>query len=98
MKGLAETCLGLAKENASKQLLGRARRNCQQAIDCITDAIIENSNLSCLWKLLGDASYRVAILPEKYCYVEVTPGLIKSMSEKYRIEIHQNELFTLAAR
>ncbi|CAD6233381.1 GSCOCG00007165001-RA-CDS [Cotesia congregata] len=98
LKGLAETCLGLAKESASKQLLGRARRNCQQAIDCITDAIIENSNLSCLWKLLGDASYRVAILPEKYCYVEVTPGLIKSMSEKYRITIHQSELFTLAAR
>ncbi|XP_057320439.1 SKI3 subunit of superkiller complex protein [Microplitis mediator] len=98
LKGLAETCLGLAKENASKQLLGRARRNCQQAIDSLTDAIIENSNLSCLWKLLGDACYRVAILPEKYCYVEVTPGLIKSMSEKYRIEIHQSELFTLAAR
>ncbi|XP_034950354.1 tetratricopeptide repeat protein 37 [Chelonus insularis] len=98
LKGLAETCLGLAKENSRNQLLGRARRHCQQAADCLTDAIIENCNLSCLWKLLGDTCYRVATLPDKYSSIKVAAGLMKIVDSKEQIEIHRNELFTLATR
>ncbi|KAK0096871.1 hypothetical protein PV326_004037 [Microctonus aethiopoides] len=98
LKGLAETCLGLAKENSLQQLLGRAQRNIQQAVDSLTDAIVENSNLSCIWKLLGDACYRVAMLPENYSHLDVTPGLVKLDSEKERIEIRKSELFKLSAR
>ncbi|CAG5092823.1 Similar to TTC37: Tetratricopeptide repeat protein 37 (Homo sapiens) [Cotesia congregata] len=64
LKGLAETCLGLAKESASKQLLGRARRNCQQAIDCITDAIIENT-CCYLSQLIHDSTVNRKVTAEK---------------------------------
>ncbi|XP_043287531.1 tetratricopeptide repeat protein 37 [Venturia canescens] len=98
LKGLAETCLGLAKGNARQQLLGRARRNAQKAADSLTDAIVENSELSCIWKLLGDACYSVAVLPDKYCYLAITPGLVKSDSKDDQIIIRKTQLFVLASR
>ncbi|KAF7996121.1 hypothetical protein HCN44_010377 [Aphidius gifuensis] len=98
LKGLAETCLGLAVENLSNQLLGRAKRNIQQAVDSLTNAIVENSDFSCLWKLLGDACYRTAIMPLKYCCLDVVPSLVKSDSTQKKIVIERSQLFSLATR
>ena len=98
MKGLAETCLGLAKENAVQQLLGRSQRHAQQAADSLTDVIVENSELSCIWKLLGDTCHTVAILPDKYSFLKVAPGLLKSDSQEEYIVIRKKELFVLASR
>ncbi|XP_015109958.1 tetratricopeptide repeat protein 37 isoform X2 [Diachasma alloeum] len=98
LKGLAETCLGLARENSRAQLVGRALMNIQQAVDSLTDAIVENSNLSCLWKLLGDACYRVATFPPEYCSLAVAGGLVKADCLQKKVHIGRTELFTLSSR
>lgn len=98
LKGLAETCLGLARKNISNQFLGRARDNFQQAIECLTDAVLNNSKLSCIWKLLGDVCYRSAVMSEKYSYLQVMPFLMnRKCTEKYII-IRREDLFLLSTR
>ncbi|XP_015592231.1 tetratricopeptide repeat protein 37 [Cephus cinctus] len=98
LKGLAETCLGLAKEYMQQRLLGRVRDNIQQATDYLTEVIIERSDLSCIWKLLGDSCYRMATLPKKYCTLSVVPDLVMSKSQGTRISIGRSDIFLLSSR
>ncbi|XP_011301228.1 tetratricopeptide repeat protein 37 [Fopius arisanus] len=97
LKGLAETYLGLARENSRAQLLGRSSENIQQAADCLTDAIVEKPSLSCLWKLLGDACYRAATFPQKYCTLNVAGGLVQNPTER-RVTLKKTELLSLSSR
>lgn len=80
LKGLAQACLGLAKENIAQQFLCRARENLQQATDNLVDAIMIRSDLLCNWKLLGDVCYRIITLPEKYCYLRIKPLIMIKLS------------------
>lgn len=98
LKGLAETCLSLAKNNFLKQFLGCARDNLQQAIECLTCAILNNSELSCIWKLLGDVCYKCATMSEKYCYLQVMPSLMNYKNTEKYIIIRRKELFLLSTR
>lgn len=98
LKGLAETLLGLSKEYDVKQLLGRSRDNAQLAADHLTTAITENSSLSCIWKLLGDACYRISNLPDKYCFMRVVSGLVKSESKDEFVTIERDDIFALSIR
>ncbi|XP_070156887.1 superkiller complex protein 3 [Polyergus mexicanus] len=98
LKGLAQACLGLARENITKQFLCRARENLQQAADNLTDAIMIRSDLSCNWKLLGDVCFRTAGMPEKYCYLRVKPILMKCDSIEEHMSIRGNEILRLSIR
>jgi len=98
LKGLAQACLGLAKENMAKHFLCRARENLQQAVDNLTEAIMIRSDLSCNWKLLGDVCFRTAGLPEKYCYLRVKSILMKCDSAEEYMKIRGNEILTLSIR
>ncbi|XP_063995924.1 superkiller complex protein 3 [Diachasmimorpha longicaudata] len=98
LKGLAETCLGLAREHSKAQLLGRALINIQQAVDSLTDAVVEKSNLSCIWKLLGDACYMVANFPDKFCSLAVAGKFFKTDCTETKVHIGRAELFSLSAR
>jgi hypothetical protein len=44
-------------------------------------AVEEHKDLSCLWKLLGDACTLIAQLPDSYSYVCVTIWIANSSSE-----------------
>ncbi|XP_029662452.1 tetratricopeptide repeat protein 37 [Formica exsecta] len=98
LKGLAQACLGLARENITKQFLCRARENLQQAANNLTDAIMIRSDLSCNWKLLGDVCFRTAGMPEKYCYLRVKPILMKCDSTEEHMSIRGNEILRLSIR
>jgi len=98
LKGLAEACLGLAKENITKQFLCRARENLQQAADSLTDAVMIRNDLSCNWKLLGDVCYRTVTLTEKYCYLKIKPILMNCNSTEHYVKIKRDEVLTLAIR
>ncbi|XP_032686665.1 tetratricopeptide repeat protein 37 [Odontomachus brunneus] len=98
LKGLAQACLGLAKENIAKHFLSRTRENLQQAADNLTSAVMLRSDLSCNWKLLGDVCYRIAAMPRKHCYLKVKPILIKSDSAEKHIKIKGDETLKLAIR
>ncbi|XP_046485171.1 superkiller complex protein 3 isoform X1 [Neodiprion pinetum] len=98
LKGLAETLLGLSKEYACKQLLGRSRENAELAADYLTTAITENSGISCIWKLLGDACYQIATLPKKYCFMKITAGLVKSQTQEQHVTIERADIFSLSIK
>ncbi|XP_072746078.1 superkiller complex protein 3 isoform X2 [Anoplolepis gracilipes] len=98
LKGLAQACLGLARENITKQFLCRARENLQQAADNLTDAIMIRSDLSCNWKLLGDVCFRTADMPERYSYLRIKPILMKSDSAEEYMKIKGNKILTLSIR
>lgn len=98
LKGLAETCLALAKEYTAKQFLGRANDCLQQAMNSLIVAIKERKDTSCIWKLLGDICYRVAILPEKYSYLKVSSILIKYEDIENIILLKKQDMFSLSIR
>ncbi|KAG7189428.1 hypothetical protein KM043_017131 [Ampulex compressa] len=98
LKGLAEMCLGLARINLGEQLLGQARDNLQQAIDCLTEAIMERNDLSCIWKLLGDVCYKASTMSKKYSHLKVSSILMKSDSADEYITITGFEISSLSIR
>ena len=98
LKGLAETCLALAKDYTAKQLLGRVNDYLQQAMDSLTVAIKERKDISCLWKLLGDVCYRVAMLPDKYSHLKVSSILIKYENVEHIVLLKRIDMFSLSAR
>lgn len=95
---MAETCLALAKDYTAKQLLGRVNDYLQQAMDSLTVAIKERKDISCLWKLLGDVCYRVAMLPDKYSYLKVSSILIKYENVEHIVLLKRIDMFSLSAR
>lgn len=98
LKGLAETCLALAKFNIDKNLLGRANDYLQQAMNSLTAAIKERKDISCIWKLLGDTCYRCATLPEKYSQLNVSSTLIKYKDTESIALLKKQDMFSLATR
>ncbi|XP_017884078.1 tetratricopeptide repeat protein 37 [Ceratina calcarata] len=98
LKGLAETCLALAKVYTNRKLLGRANDYLQQAINSLTAAIKERKDISCIWKLLGDVCYRGATLPEKYSHLNVSSTLIKYKDTESIALLKRQDMFSLATR
>ncbi|CAL7935450.1 unnamed protein product [Xylocopa violacea] len=98
LKGLAESCLAIAKEHIANQFLGRGKNYLQQALDSLTAAIKERKDISCIWKLLGDVCFRVAMLPEKYKYLNVSSILLKHNDIESVILVKQQDIFSLSAR
>ncbi|XP_076648879.1 superkiller complex protein 3 [Halictus rubicundus] len=98
LKGLAEVCIALAKESATKQFLGRVNDYLQQALNNLSIAIAERNDMSCLWKLLGDVCYKVALLPEKYNFLNVPSKLIKNDDSEGVVCLKRRDLFLLATR
>lgn len=63
--GLGETWVSLARSALTQFFHGRAADHCQSAILCLTRAASLRPDLSCLWKLLGDACTLLNTLPEE---------------------------------
>lgn len=80
LKGLAESCLCRARSCFSRQLLGCCRDSCQEAVDALLKAVEERKDLSCLWKLLGNACTLVAQLPDCYAHLCIRRWLTNSSS------------------
>lgn len=99
LKGLGETCLHIGISRNKEQRLGSCQHLLQKALDCLTTALKENGDLSCLWKFTGDCCYIVATLPEKYSCLVVHPSLSEHQGEDGDFEIMgTEELYVLAAR
>ncbi|KZC12335.1 PREDICTED: tetratricopeptide repeat protein 37 [Dufourea novaeangliae] len=98
LKGLAEACIALAKESTVKQFLGRANDYFQQAINNLSLAIVERNNMSCLWKLLGDVCYKVALMPDKYSYLNIPSKLVGSNDTEGVVLMKKTELSLLSTR
>ncbi|KAH1001196.1 hypothetical protein HUJ04_013439 [Dendroctonus ponderosae] len=97
LKGLSETCLCQARECLKNQRLGAARDFVQDAVNKVTLAITQRSELTCLWKLLADCVMFVAQLPEKYSCLKL-PHLPASGSPQKSAILEQTELFEWATK
>ncbi|XP_039276622.1 tetratricopeptide repeat protein 37 isoform X2 [Nilaparvata lugens] len=71
LKGLAEACLGLAKQHHFRRQLGLARDSLEEAIITLSSALIERRDLSCLWKLMGDVLIQASLLPKSWSFLHV---------------------------
>ncbi|BFY97470.1 hypothetical protein BsWGS_00510 [Bradybaena similaris] len=56
LKGVGESLIHLAKHNLSRCLDGLAKDNFEEALRYLTRAASQRPDLSCLWKLMGDAA------------------------------------------
>lgn len=59
---------------------------------------MQRNDLSCVWKLLGDACYKLAIMPDKYCNMKVKSILMKSDTVDEYTVLDRKDLFTLSSR
>ncbi|XP_033749913.1 LOW QUALITY PROTEIN: tetratricopeptide repeat protein 37-like [Pecten maximus] len=67
LKGVGETYLLLARNHLSQSFHGRARENCEDALLFLTRAANHRADMSCLWKLMGDACTLVhSLAPETF--------------------------------
>ncbi|XP_069681678.1 tetratricopeptide repeat protein 37 [Periplaneta americana] len=102
LKGLGETCLCLARSYFTRQLLGCCRDSCQNAVNPLCTALEERKDLSCLWKLLGDASTLVAQLPDKYSYLQfrawATTAACDHEDDTKFVELEKANVFQQAVR
>lgn len=93
LKGLAEVKIALANEKYSQNLYGSCRDNAQEAIDLVSPLIVNQTKLTCLWKLLSNAISIILKLPSKYNWLyfnNFSPSGIGKL-QKYENE----ELFNL---
>ncbi|XP_050293501.1 tetratricopeptide repeat protein 37 isoform X2 [Anthonomus grandis grandis] len=98
LKGLSETSLCQAKDCLRDQRLGTARDYAQSAVNKVTQAVLQRSELSCLWKLLADSILLVAKLPEKYSFLRISRSLLTPDLSTGDVILEQEELFEFVVK
>ncbi|XP_062873563.1 superkiller complex protein 3 [Trichomycterus rosablanca] len=98
LKGLGECLLALAKTAMEDYLDGKAVDLIQEAIHYLFRAVQRRADLSCLWKLLGDACTRCSTVSPNRAMVLV-PGLLcgaEPLDKNHRL--NQKQLLSLGER
>ncbi|XP_030763307.1 tetratricopeptide repeat protein 37 [Sitophilus oryzae] len=98
LKGLAETALCQARAFFKEERLEAALECAQLVTNKISLAILQRSELSCLWKIFGDCVYFVAKLPEKYCCLNISKEFLEQESTGYGRYLEKDELFNFATK
>ncbi|KAL1501937.1 hypothetical protein ABEB36_007164 [Hypothenemus hampei] len=94
LKGLSETFLCQAKDCLNEQRIGTARDFIQLAVNNVTLALMQRSELTCLWKIFADCVRFTAKLPEKYSLLKISAVFLGSDSDNV-VFVEQDELFNL---
>ncbi|KAF4526622.1 hypothetical protein B566_EDAN015391 [Ephemera danica] len=98
LKGLGETYLCQAKDYQTRQLNGRCRDKCEDALTILTRAAKLQLNLACVWKLMGDACILPCDLGE-HSHLQVCSSLLGAKAEEQRqTKVDCTQLLQLAAR
>ncbi|KAK3788293.1 hypothetical protein RRG08_027026 [Elysia crispata] len=100
LKGISESFIQLAKQNLSQCLDGLAQSHLEDAIAYTTRAASLRPDLSCLWKLMGDAcSIASCLAADNYRVPSRLVG--KQMQDQIKegkTEISKKELFQVGSR
>ncbi|ELT99404.1 hypothetical protein CAPTEDRAFT_188519 [Capitella teleta] len=97
LKGCGETHVLLAADALGESMQGRAVNHCQLAIALLTRAATKRPDLSCVWKLLGDACGMLHALPAELVKLQVPNALLSSETQGHSV-LGQRELLALAVR
>ncbi|XP_021379584.1 tetratricopeptide repeat protein 37-like [Mizuhopecten yessoensis] len=81
LKGIGETYLLLARTHLSHSFYGRTRDNCESALLFLTRAANHRADMSCLWKLMGDACTLIHVLAPETFSLTVDNKLVTKAGE-----------------
>ncbi|XP_055956179.1 tetratricopeptide repeat protein 37-like [Patella vulgata] len=100
LKGLGETNLLMARSHLNQNLDGRVKDNCEEALVFLTKAASERSDMSCLWKLLGDACILVLPLASDNFILSVPKKLLEKCDKNSDelVAIKKREVIQLSTR
>ncbi|TRY85691.1 hypothetical protein DNTS_013421 [Danionella cerebrum] len=98
LKGLGECLLALAKNALDDYLDGRAVDLIQSAIHYLFRAVKQRSDLSCLWKILGDACTASRTVSPSRAKVLVPGALCGLEPSDQNHTLDQRQLLTLGER
>ncbi|XP_061172794.1 superkiller complex protein 3-like [Saccostrea echinata] len=98
LKGIGETYVLLAKHHFSQGFNGRAKENCQNALQFLTRAVCHRPDLSCLWKLMGDSCTIIHPLPSQTFRFNVPENLYKSKESAEECKLNLLQTLELGAR
>ena len=97
--GVGETLLLLARRANQQFVHGRALGHCQQAAEYLTRSAVLHSDISCVWKLLGDVFTLVHVMPKDIVRLSVSSTLLRSgQEEETQEELGKTDLLALASR
>ncbi|XP_034246747.1 tetratricopeptide repeat protein 37 [Thrips palmi] len=101
LQGQGEAAFCWAQVLRKEHRLGCARDRCQEAIDALTKVLNQRRDLSCTWKLLGDACLLGAKLPASYTNFHLTEWLVcqgANSSGSKTVMLKKMDMFPLAER
>ncbi|KAI4898342.1 hypothetical protein NFI96_024562 [Prochilodus magdalenae] len=98
LKGLGECLLAMAKSAMEDYLDGKAVDLIQEAIKYFFRAVLKRSDLSCLWKLLGDACTTCSTLSPNRVSALVPGALCGAEPADQDHKLDQTQLLTLGER
>ncbi|XP_029428963.1 tetratricopeptide repeat protein 37 [Rhinatrema bivittatum] len=96
LKGLGECYLMIARGALADYLDGKAVDHIEQAIEFFTRAVQHRPDVSCLWKLLGDACTCLHIVSPSKVHIHVLGILVGEKVDKWMLKKH--ELLKLGGR
>ncbi|XP_071101530.1 superkiller complex protein 3-like [Haliotis cracherodii] len=97
LKGLGETLLLLARQHLTTCLDGLARDKCQEALVYLTRAASQRADLSCLWKLMGDACTVLQPLAPETFSLQLPAKLVQQSSQDM-VSLGKMEVLQVGAR
>ncbi|GFN82445.1 arrestin domain-containing protein 3-like [Plakobranchus ocellatus] len=100
LKGISESLIQLAKQNLNQCLDGLAQGCFEEAIEYITRAASQRSDMSCLWKLMGDACSLASFLDTDLYSVptKLVGKRMQDQGEKDTASISKIELLQIGSR
>ncbi|XP_013407175.1 tetratricopeptide repeat protein 37 isoform X1 [Lingula anatina] len=98
LKGLGEAYVHLARDSLKQVFSGRAVDQCQEAIHHLTRAASFRPDLSCVWKLMGDACTLIHVVAAERVSMRV-PGMLLEKGKSAESEhLSKAQVLTLGAR
>ena len=81
LKGLAEALISQAAEHVEQNIDPNVVDNCREAVAALTSAASTRPEVTCLWRLMGDALTLMRPLPEEVVAPFPVPGRLAGSNE-----------------
>ncbi|XP_070543416.1 tetratricopeptide repeat protein 37-like [Ptychodera flava] len=99
LKGIGETLISLARSARAEFFNGRVVDYVGEAIRYLSKAVRHRPDVSCLWKLLGDACTIIHSLDKQLIRIDVPRSLLdRGLKEEELVAMEKMEILSLGAK
>ncbi|GFR81884.1 tetratricopeptide repeat protein 37, partial [Elysia marginata] len=100
LKGISESLIQLAKQNLSQCLDGLAQSHFEEAIAYTARAATQRPDMSCLWKLMGDAcSGAYCLASDSYSVpAKLMSKQVEDQTKEDKVKVSKMELLKIGSR